>query len=360
MSRSAQLRGQQIELIAHFLDAAGEYTTPTNLKLSIYPPGKNPENEGVVLADAWVYNVTLSDPGSGPQVSSETIEQLGTGRYAYTFTVPGDAALGGAYDRWQGTVDLQNLDETFTFTIVGGGSVGVTQLYQNNVVFIELEKTIAASDGSTLAEDYETYFTTTYLPMYSAIRKVRLDLGSLIENIPDDTINLAIFEASLEADALSFGTVTENVSFFQFARRQYVSCLAEIILLNGMGGGKGGGGKSKRLADLDVSYRGNIDDLLDKAIACQTRWESVLTSAGVVSPFVSQKSEYVIKGWDDPDRPDFLGRLWEPTSSYLGQDVQMPAANIKGKFTTNRRYRRDYLHRSRWSGRWNKKRYVPE
>lgn len=359
MSRSAQLRGQVIELTASFYDAADEYADPSNLKVSIYPPGKNPESGSVTITDAWVYDITLTDPGLGPEASAEVVERLSEGNYRYKFTVPADANLGAAYDKWEGTVDLQDLDETFAFVIVGGGSVGITQIYENNVVFIQLDKTVAASDGSTLATSYKTYFTTSYLPLYSAVRRVRLDLGSLIDNIPDDTINLAIFEASLEANALSFGTITQNVSFFQFARKQYVTCLAEVTLLTGMGGGKGGGGKSKRLADLAVTYQGNIDDLLKKALACMARWESVLTSSGALSPFVSQRPEYAIKGNYDPDRPN-PGRLWEPTSSYLGADVSMPAANIKSKYSTNRRYKRDFSWPNRWRGSSGTKRWKDD
>jgi hypothetical protein len=359
MSRNAALRGNDIELTAIFLDAAGDYADPSGITLSIYPPGKDPRNAGVVQSDAWVYGITQNDPGAGPYVdASETIEKIDTGRYKYTFNVPADADLGAAFDRWQGTVDLQALDETFSFTVVGGGSIGTTVLYQNNVVFVKLANTIAATDGSLLADangdnvDYTYYFTTTYNPLYSSVRRIRLELGKLIANVPDDTINFAIFEASLEAAALSFGSTTENSGFFQFARRQFVTCVAEILLLMGVGAG-GGDGKSKRLADLDVSYRGsNTDELLNRALKCRARWEATLTSAGALGPGVSQKPKYAIKGYYDPDRP-LVGRGWEPTSSYQGSQVQMPAANIKSRYTTNRRWRRDYKWPDRFGGYWD-------
>ena len=47
-------------------------------------------------------------------------------------------------------------------------------------------------------EDYSFYFTTTYNPLYSSIRKLRLEVGAFISNVPDDTVNLAIFEACRE------------------------------------------------------------------------------------------------------------------------------------------------------------------
>ena len=350
--RSSALRGTEITLTAYFLDAGDNYADPnplSSLKLDIYPPGKDPRT-GAEQSEASVYNVSLTNPGEGPYADPlKTIEKIDTGKYRYTFLIPADSDFGAALDNWRGVVDSQNLNEVFTFTVVGGGSVGTTQLYENNAVIIELKSTIAATDGTTLGQDYRWHFTTTYNPIYSSVRRVRLDLGPLIKDIPDDTINLAIFEASLEANALIFGVLNpSNWKYFHFARRQYVTCLAEVILLGSLMGSGGGGAKSKRLADLDVDYDGNLDDLMSKALACLAKYEPVLTSAGELAAGTSQRPSMVIKGISDPDRPN-VGRGWEPTSSYLGADVQMPAANIKSRYSWKRRWKRDF----HWPGRWN-------
>jgi len=259
MSRGAQLRGQDITLTAIFLDAAGERADPTGLTIEVYPPGEDPRSDDVTTDDAWVYNVSLTGTGSGPYASSAKIVKMGTGWYQYNFTVPIDADTDTAYDRWQGTLNGQALDETFTFIIVGGGSasVGANPLLNNNMFFIQLDEDIASTDGYTLGDDYTFYYTTTYDPLYSSIRRIRLELGPFIEEVPDDTINLAIFEASLEADALTFGPVSltgNALQFFNFARRQYVTCVTELILLGAITSDSGGGGaKSKRLADLSIT-----------------------------------------------------------------------------------------------------------
>jgi hypothetical protein len=186
-----------------------------------------------------------------------------------------------------------------------------------------------------------------------------LDLGALITDVPDDTINLAIFEASLEANALTFGTLTAQrasvIRFFQFARRQYVTCVAELILLNALQGSITGdeGGRSKRLADLQVSYGGGgeFDDLLDRAIACRIKWEATLTSYGEIGPGTSQKPSMVIKGKLDPDRPEF-GREWEPTSTHAGIGSEYPASNVKSKNSIlYRRWRANYSP-NRWGSRF--------
>ncbi|MHA2068511.1 MAG: hypothetical protein ACXABY_29465 [Candidatus Thorarchaeota archaeon] len=360
MSRNAAQRGQPIALTATFLDAGGEVEDPSNITVAVYPPGFDPRNIGVTLDDAWVHGVTLSDPGAGPYVNiNQTITKLSEGKYQYIFTPPADATLGAAFDRWQGTVDLVALDETFSFTIVGGGSIGTTQLYDNNAVFITLSHTIADTDGNTLGTDYEMYFTTTYDPHYTSVRRVRLDLGALVADIPDDTINLAIFEASLEAQALSFGLQTFKTNsvatFFNFARRQYVTCVAEMILLGAISGSSSveGGGKSKRLADLQVNFGGGgqFKSLLDRAIGCKLKWEATLTSAGEIGPGTSQKPSMVIKGRYDPDRPEF-GREWEPVSTHSGIGSEYPAANVKSRNSVlYRRWRGNFMA-NRWGSRF--------
>jgi len=359
MSRNSAQRGMPITLTATFLDAGGDYADATDLSMAVYPPGKDPRSLGVTEDDAWVYGVTLLSPGGGPQANPlETITKISTGKYEYIFYVPDDSELGAGFDKWEGTVDTVDLDETFSFTVVGGGSIGTNQLYINNAVFIKLDKTIADTDGNLLGSDNEFYFTTTYDPLYSSVRRVRLDLGALLSDIPDDVINLAIFEASLEANALAFGSLyvqaAEVVRFFEFARRQYVTCVAELTLLNAISGGLAlGGSKSKRLADLQISYSndGQFKDLLSRAIACKDKWQSSLTSAGEIGPGTSLRPSMVIKGRLDPDRPE-IGRQWEPTSTY-GIGSEYPAANMRHKDYYSRRWKRTFVP-GRWSSRFTK------
>jgi hypothetical protein len=354
--RNSALRGHEIVLTAIFLDAGGDYTDPnplSSLKLSIFPPGHDPRL-GAQPAEAWVVDASLTSEGSGPYADPlQKIEKIDTGQYKYTFLIPSDSDFGSAFDNWRGIVDSQDLDETFTFVVVGGGSVETTQLFKNNAVLIELKNSIAATDGATLGQDYRWHFTTTYDPLYTSVRRVRLDLGPLIKDVADDTINLAIFEASLEADALVFGTLSpDNWKYFYFARRMYVTCLAEMILLGSIMG-SGGGAKSKRLADLDVDYDDNVDDLMNRALGCMAKYEAVLTSAGQLAPGTSQQPDYGVKGADDPDRP-VVGRGWEPTSTYAGAEIQMPAANTKSRYSWKRRSQRDFAWPSRWRAIWRK------
>ena len=351
-SRVSVGKGSEYTVYAVFKDAAGEYADvdTDTLSLAVYPPGYLPSESEV--GDAWVYGVTLASIGLGPQAENLVVRSA-EGRYEYTFTIPSDSILGIAYDKWTGTITGQSLSEVFSIKIVDSGSIGSVQLYNNNIVFIELKSTIASEDGETLGQDYRWHFTTTYDPLYTSVRRVRLSLGPLVKDVPDDTINLAIFEARLVASALVFGSLSpSNWTYFHFARRMYTTCLAEMILLGGIMG-SGGGAKTKSLADLTVNYDDNIDDLMNRALGCMAKYEGVLTSSGVLAPGTSHKPDYVVKGIDDPDRPVFA-RGWEPTSTYAGSEVQMPAANAKSRYNWKRRSQRDFAWPNRWNALWRR------
>lgn len=346
MSRNAVLRGELIELTAIFQDAAEEDIDPTGLKVSVYPPGSNPEL-GAGPSTAWVYEATLASGGTGPQASaSRLVEKTGTGHYKYTLLVPDDAPLGAAFDRWEGTVDLEDLDETFTFTIVGGGSVSTAILYENNILYVQLDDSIAATDGSTLDEDYIYYLTTTYNPMYSAIRRVRLDLGSLINDIPDDTINFAIFEASLATNANSFATSIADGPFWAFAKREYTTCMAELTLVRALLGDRNLSAQmSKTLGDLSIARGSGLNALRDKMAQledCAARWQVTVQTGGEVSPDASLVPDYAVKGTVAEDAIVF-NRQWESTSG-LGESSRS-AANDKVAWST-RRYLRTFRKRN--------------
>lgn len=322
------------------------------VNVTVTTPGSN--------GDGWVYDVSLVSFGIGPEADPlKFLTHPSTGHFEYIFTVPAGASLGDAYDYWTGVVDGQNLAATLSFNIGSGGEITSTEppLYENNAVYFKLLSTVADNDdGTQLGVDYTWYFTTKYNPLYESFRRIQLDMGSLVSNLPIDTINLAIFEASIEADALTFGTVTNN-RYFTFARRQYVACTAEMILLHALLGasGEGGGGKSKTLADLKVSTTGGASSeggLLERVLNCRVKWEAMLTSAGEIGPGTSQKPSMVVKGTLDPDRPP-IGRTWEPVSSWGGSDGMLPAANTRIRWTGNRRYRRGFVTKNRWDTRFS-------
>ena len=218
-----------------------------------------------------------------------------------------------------------------------------SQLLENMQVVITVDSSIANTDGVKLGKNLEFYFTTKYNPLYSTIRKIRLDIGKFIEGIPDDTINFAIFEASREADFLTFiKDVSKQTELYKHARRQWATCKAEQILLFNAYSTSGGLLKSNRLGDFEVVYdRAIVDNLNNRLMDCIARWEAEINSGGAAI----QTPSMVIKGELDPDRPD-IGRTWDPPFD------GMPIGNAKIKYANNRRFFTTfYQPRKRWGGK---------
>jgi hypothetical protein len=197
------------------------------------------------------------------------------------------------------------------------------------MITVSKDTAVGSTSGDDLNEDYTFWFTTKYSPLYSSVRKVRLEVGSLISSMKDDTINRAIFEASLMADQLTWGEVVSDASdLYKFARREWTTCkAAQILLMNSL---SANGIKSKKLDNLEVTYDANLGKgMLDKINNCLLKWEAELQSGGAAV----QKPSYFIKGSADPDAPN-VGRMWEkgPWAD------KTPGSNLRYRPAGSRRY----------------------
>jgi hypothetical protein len=246
------------------------------------------------------------------------------GLYYYEYLIDIDAHTGVWFDRWKVSIDNVESLAVLQFTVTQSSPVtdiesiqmgNVPLLLENNVIVVTLSDTIRATDGSFLVGGCQYYFTTQYNPLYSSVRRVRLRAGRHLNNVPDDTINLAIFEASLYADDITFGMVFPpldpdgypGISYQQYhgtpwkgvgpafygirtksggaylsrARIEFTTCMAvHFILSNNLGQFQ----KRKRLGDFEVEYGDNslkvyMDDLHKE---CKD-WEAVLNSGGYLT-----------------------------------------------------------------------------
>lgn len=216
------------------------------------------------------------------------------------------------------------------------------QLRTNNIVIIDLANTITDLEGNSL-EQYTSFFSTKYTPLYSSYRRIQMDIGPLISNVPEETIMLAILEASLQTDAISFGSV-KNINFFRQARWEYTTCLAESILLKAMLGDTGGSRMSKSLGSLKISRDGGeyLMDSLNRAEDCVLKWMLPLQTGGEMTPYSSVKPQVSVKGAYAEDAI-VVGRQWEQA------DGGRSAANSK-TYSSGRRDLRTF--RSRNSREW--------
>ena len=241
-------------------------------------------------------------------------------------------------------------DLDFTASLVGNSTLRIDldpgQLYQNNIVIITLDSSIADTYGNELGTDYVTYFSTTYTPAFTSIRRIRLDLGSLISSVGDETIMMAILEASLMANAISFVTSTENVTYRDAAKREYVTCLAELMIVKGLNADASSGKMTKRLGDLSVSrdYGNGLGDLKNELEDCIAYWKIVVETGGEIGPNTSLKPGTTVKGADAADAIA-VGRQWEATNGYGSMN---PSINTSVRSTTTRRAVKTWRRKSSW------------
>ena len=324
--------GQEIKLRAKFKDDLGEGTQASGVWLHIFKP-----STPVTVDGSTSYFSTGSD-----------FEYIGEGIYQYGFTPPDCAPEGSWTDLWSGILNCQLVSGEFSFDVYGGGELEELgeQLYQNNLVEVNLYSGIRATDGSYLTDGYSFEFMTITSPAYTNIRKVKLEAGGFINNIPDTTIQTAILEASLEADQLDFTAqntnFSQNTSFFQHARREWTTCKTSLGIIDNL---TTTGLRSKTLGDLHVEYDPNaVMKTIERIISCLEKWEPQINAGGYTR--VSRQPRGVIKGEYDPERPK-TGRLWENSDSSYSDPY--PAANTERKRSSSyQRYRGIFKRKTWW------------
>lgn len=214
------------------------------------------------------------------------------------------------------------------------------QLYQNNIIIITVDENVQSTSLVSLGSDYISYFSTIYNPLYTSIRRIQLDLGNIIADVPEETIMLAILEASLYADAISFTYPGTNTDYFHFARREFTTCMAELMLVRGLLGDSSLSERmTKSLGDLKVSRGGGsvgLDDRREKLEDCIAYWQVPLTTGGNVTPGASLLPVVAVKGSTAEDAIA-VSRQWEPTSGIGTNSIS--AANSTAYASGRRRVR---------------------
>lgn len=252
---------------------------------------------------------------------------------ASTVTIEGHAVDGSVSGEPQYT-------ETLTKTLSLSGAtltitLGASQLYNNNIVVVTLDDSISDSNGNTLGSDYSFFFSTNLTPFYGAPRLVRLRLGSVGNSIPEDTINLAIWDASRHLDVIIPTTISSSDSYSR-AKLMYANCMAAWILLSS-GGSLSSGSVRKRLADFDVSRsEGGVGKDLEKSLQdCINYNERVILAGGLYPP--NLKPRMGVKGDSNVDEAPY-GRGWTVPSTPIMNGSVLP--------TGSRRWRKTNIGRS--------------
>lgn len=263
-----------------------------------------------------------------------------------TVSVYGYAADGSRSDdpEYTGALTLVNLE-------VSGVELTITldadEIFDNNIVTITLDSSVADTDGNTLGVNTSFYFGTVYDPFYAGIRHTKLRLGTLSSYYPEETIAMAIWDASREADAfaphIDIILAGDSVGYAR-ARTQFVICFAAWVLVSG-GGGATGESVRKRLSDFDVSRSpGSGKDFDDDLKDCISYYQAIIEGGGILGKL--HKPVGVVKGDYDIDAPHF-GRLWEIP--------EVPVGNSRVLYSNSRRWYKTHVGRQGSNiGRWSK------
>lgn len=316
------------------LSGSGGSTSSTS-SASLTVSSTDPEDrEAFVDPDLTTITINFSSSPLGSTVTDSSVTVKGhavdgsrTGNPAYTEVL---------------TKSLSLLDAALTITL------DPNEVFVNNLIVVTLGSSIANADGNTLGSNYEFFFGTELTPFYAGIRHVRLRLGSLGNYYPDETIALAIWDASREADAFATHilAVTDSDGY-ERARQQFVVCFAAWVLVSG-GSGASGESVRKRLGDFDVSRSpaSGSTGLDDDLKACVDYYQMIMEQGGETG--LVHKPLNVVKGDADIDAPH-SGRLWEIP--------EVPVGNARVLYSGSRRWYKTHLSKLRNSvqrTRWRK------
>ncbi len=265
----------------------------------------------------------------------------GEGIYEFEFTPPSIGPDGSWRDMWLGELTGNTVSGVMSFEVTTASTIEqfAQQLFNNDIVQVTLASGLQATDGTFLEDEYNLEFMTVASPSYTSTRKIRLEIGAFINQLPDDILQISILEASLETDVITLAPLTANLTMFQHARRQYTTCMASQILLTNVGSLLL---RSKTLADLRVEYdTKGVSNTVERLMDCMDKWEPQVIAGG--GSRASTQPQMVVKGERDIDRP-LMSRMWQSTDHH---DVtrRIPAANTSTDDPRTRRQKKTYRRR---------------
>jgi len=125
----------------------------------------------------------------------------------------------------------------------------------NAEVKITLSADIEGESGNTLGSEVEIYFTTNMFPMFIGSNIARIEVGTVVKNLNNDTLNRVILSRSVHAWEIAGQEFDLNNP--PYAAREYtkwgmiVDVLDQLSLVSELNRGS-----SKRLGDFEVKFDG--------------------------------------------------------------------------------------------------------
>ena len=332
--RTGVLTGQVIDLRVVVTDAT---STPVNTDAlpDVYIYDSSVDIETI---EAEILAATFTSAIAGPLVPTN----ISTGLYELEYTVPNGVDPGTWRDVWIGQIDGVDVPQILDFEVKAGGDIVAQVLLNNELIIIELDESITNLAGDlSLGRDTLVSWSTIYKPLYASPDLVRLEVGPVLNVVPDDTLALMIHCSSLLADFIAIPPGCDKKRL-AFARTRFVifdSALRALLqpgIAERAGLGSASSGDKKSLADLSI-VKGNggstvatassgIDiDTLAYLREQRDEWFRVVNAGGCINPGQGLDPTSAIKGRFDPDRRA-SGRLWLNPEFY---DYPQPSTNVK-------------------------------
>ena len=350
-----QVRDGNGYLANGFVDSAlgADMTIPESTpKVSIYPYGKKPGLPGVdLIIHAWPLNYRV-DAGLPTKY----------GQYTYNCAVPIDAQVGEWWAYFEVNVGTALAPVMFTslipFSVSSSGNdvnaysqdEGFDILLNNNQYVIEIRgiKEVGAAVDSAGIED-ESWFTSRYTPMYATYDQIISNVGSIVGDVDEDTVNYLIYRYSKVVDAMVFNMPRQNGTqkWLDYVKMEYVIINSSIDLIENISLALGAP-RSKQLGDLKVEWADNASALKVKIEQMRKRDEDlhrILHSNGNLSYGASLNAGMAIKGYLGSDYPAF-GRSIDNMPSFA------PSVNVKTRLPGSYRYYPDYAYQNRYRYRY--------
>jgi hypothetical protein len=230
--------------------------------------------------------------------------------------------LSGIYkEEWIALIDGVEIAFDFEFEVTSGGKIINRQnkIDYNQLILITIDESIEDVDGNLLGETEEMFFCTEFNPFYAPIEMLRVECGTWMNDIPDDTLALAIHWSSIKANQITCKKpVGPN---YYYARTRFVLFDAAISLFTMPVGSYGSNSKThKTLGDLSVQNSDldlDIKDLLKEYKEQREEWFRVVNAGGHITLGQSLGPTFASKSAKRPDH-NLISRQWhDPWNEYF-------------------------------------------
>ena len=265
------------------------------------------------------FYLLITKPDNTQEEITEGFIQVEQGFFYFDYLNTNQA---GIYtEEWIATINGQEISFDFKFEVLSGGKIVQKEnlVDYNQVILVSLSNEISGLDGSKLVKDEEVYYCTEFNPFYAPVEMLRVECGSWMNNIPDDTLALAIHWSSKKADDITHRKPVGPNYFF--ARTRFVLFDAAISLFTMPVGSYGSNSQThKTLGDLSVQNSDldlDIKDLLKEYKEQREEWFRVVNAGGHITLGQSLGPTFASKSAKRPDH-NLISRQWhDPWNEYF-------------------------------------------